>query len=439
MINYIIQVILFQGLFILFYDLFLSKETFFKQNRGYLIITLLLSFFIPKIDFSVVSNEIVKNYIIQLPEIVLSPQGVIEKTFWYDSLYNFKILFVIGASISFVIFTLKLIQISRLILSNRIKKESEYNLVFLNNGLRAFSFFKYIFISEKIEGFKKEQIIKHELIHVKQNHSIDLLIIEVLQVLMWFNPLLLIYKQRVMVLHEYIADANVVEETGRVNYINNLLSEVFQVECIPFINQFYKHSLIKKRIIMIKKKQSKKVNNFKYLLIFPTLVAMILYASISTAKADDETAENILMKIINERNKEKEVEKTQRVTNSVTPKVAPYKLVHKGPIFPGCYEDATKACFNSKMSDFIAKNFDMNSLRSLSTDLPPGKKRIYAIFKIATTGKIIDIETRAPNKKLRDYTRRVIEKLPNITPGENELGEKVIVGYTLPITFSIEK
>lgn len=79
MINYIIQVILFQGLFILFYDLFLSKETFFKQNRGYLIITLLLSFFIPKIDFSLVSNEIVKNYIIQLPEIVLSPQGVIHK------------------------------------------------------------------------------------------------------------------------------------------------------------------------------------------------------------------------------------------------------------------------------------------------------------------------------------------------------------------------
>ena len=229
MINYIIQVILFQGLFILFYDLFLSKETFFKQNRGYLIITLLLSFFIPKIDFSVVSNEIVKNYIIQLPEVILSPQSVIKKTFWYNFLNNFKTLFVIGVSISFIIFMLKLIQILRLILSSRIKKEPGYNLVFLNNGLRAFSFFKYIFISEKIEGGKREQIIRHELIHVKQNHSVDLLIIEVLQVLMWFNPVLLVYKQRIMILHEYIADANVAEETGRANYINNLLSEVFQV------------------------------------------------------------------------------------------------------------------------------------------------------------------------------------------------------------------
>jgi len=154
-------------------------------------------------------------------------------------------------------------------------------LIFLPKKAKAFSFFNFIFIGKEFEKNQQEKIIEHEIVHSKQKHSADLLLFEFLKIVIWFNPLLYFYQQRIAVIHEYIADDFATKTNQKEQYINSLLSEVFAVENISFINQFYKQSFIKKRIIMMTKEKSKHAKQLKYLLLIPVLVSMLFYSACS--------------------------------------------------------------------------------------------------------------------------------------------------------------
>ncbi|WP_440067871.1 M56 family metallopeptidase [Tenacibaculum discolor] len=282
MINYIIQVILFQVLFVAVYDFFLSKETFFNKNRWYLLSTALLSFMLPLFKIPTVQKAVPQEYYTLLPEVVLSPQKVIEKAAWYQSVNYLDLLFWIGCLLFFIVFLIKLERIVRLVLQYGVARKENYKLVLLPKETKAFSFFNYIFLGNEIPSSKREKIIQHELVHSKQKHTLDLLFFEFLKIVMWFNPMVYVYQNRISLVHEYISDAVASKLDKKENYINHLLADIFQVEHISFINQFYKHSLIKKRIIMITKTQSKKVKQLKYLLLIPLLGSMILYTACSS-------------------------------------------------------------------------------------------------------------------------------------------------------------
>ena len=282
MINYIIQVMLFQTLFLAVYDLFLRKETFFQTNRFYLIATPIISFLLPFVKIPTFQKTIVANEtIIFLPEIILSPQSAIEKTSWYASINYFEAIFLVGLFVFFIIFLIKLFKVIRLITLNKVEKKEAFNLIYLPNKTKAFSFFNYIFLGKEIPKVQQEKIIEHEVVHSKQKHSADLLFFESLKIVMWFNPLLYFYQQRIAIIHEYIADEFATKNSTKETYINTLLSEVFAVENISFINQFYKKSFLKKRIIMMTKGKSKKIRNFKYLLLIPVLLSMLFYSACS--------------------------------------------------------------------------------------------------------------------------------------------------------------
>lgn len=285
MINYILQVILFQVLFLAIYDFFLSKETFFTKNRWYLLTTPILSFLIPLIKIPTFQKAVSQEYIVQLPEIFLSPEKVIKRTFeatkFYESVNYINILFWVGVVVFSILFLVKLIKIINLIKRNKAEKISIFKLIFIPNKANAFSFFNYIFLGKEIPVSQQEKIIEHEMVHSKQKHSLDLLLFEFLKIAMWFNPMIYFYQKRITLVHEYISDEIVSKKEAKEVYINNLLSNYFQVENVAFINQFYKKSLIKKRIIMMTKKQSKKMNQLKYLLLIPVLASMLFYTSCS--------------------------------------------------------------------------------------------------------------------------------------------------------------
>ncbi|WP_299108320.1 M56 family metallopeptidase [uncultured Tenacibaculum sp.] len=281
MINYVIQVVLFQVLFVAVYDFFLSKETFFTKNRWYLLTTAVGSFILPLIKVTTIQKAVPQEYTILLPEVVLSPQKVIEKSAWYQSINYLDVLFYAGCILFTLVFVLKLYRIVRLIFVYGAEKRQNYRLVLLPKNSKAFSFFNYIFLGKGISSDKQEKIIQHELVHSQQKHSLDLLFFEALKIVMWFNPMVYIYQNRVALVHEYISDEVVSKSTPKENYINNLLSDIFQVESISFINQFYKHSLIKKRIRMMTKNKSKQIKQLKYLLLVPVLASMLLYTACS--------------------------------------------------------------------------------------------------------------------------------------------------------------
>ena len=301
MINYILQVIVFQILFLVVYDFFLSKETFFTKNRWYLLSTPVLSFLIPFIKIPTFQKAVSQEYIVYLPELVLSPEkeivNVIKETSFYQSLTSISILFWIGVTFFSILFLIKLVKIVHLIKKNEVLKQPGFTLILIPNQTKAFSFFNYVFLGKEITKTKRVNIIEHELVHSKQKHSLDLLMFEVLKIMMWFNPMIYFYQKRITLVHEYISDAIVAKQEDKETYMNNLLSNFFQVENISFVNQFYKQTLIKKRIIMMTKNKSKKINQLKYLVLVPVLASMLLYSSCSVSPLNDISSEMKLQTI----------------------------------------------------------------------------------------------------------------------------------------------
>jgi len=286
MINYIVQVLLFQTVFLAVYDLVLKKETFFQWNRAYLIVTSVLAYMIPLIKFTGVSENIPQEYRIMLPEVMLSPETFIEKQVESSaSLFSgMQWVFIIGIVIASIIFAYKLFQIFKLIYQNSKEKNRDYQLVLLPNQHTAFSFFHYIFLGNKVQ--QKEAIIKHELVHVKQKHSIDLLFFEAQKILLWFNPYSYLYQNRIAEIHEFIADVKTVNEKEKGTFYHSLLAETFRVDKLAFVNSYNKQSIIKKRIIMFSKSKSKEILKFKYLWLIPVLIGMVVYTSCENTEPD---------------------------------------------------------------------------------------------------------------------------------------------------------
>ena len=422
MINYIIQVMLFQLLFLIVYDFVLSKETFFTKNRWYLLMSAIMSFCIPFIQIPSFQKVVSNDVRFLLPEIVLSPQNMIEKTEIYQNFNGGLIIFWLGFLFFLVLFSFKVYKLTSLIIKNSIEKKDSYTLIMLPNSKKAFSFFNYIFLGADINELEKEKIISHELIHCKQKHSLDLLFFESLKILMWFNPLLYIYQKRIATVHEYISDAIILKSADKKLYMNTLVNQLFDVENISFVNQFYKHSQLKKRIMMITKEKSNKMKQIKYLLLVPILASMLFYTACSN------TENNVLEK--------RTITKHQIQTKNeiIEKEVIPFKIIDKAPTFPGCPEN-DKSCFNKKMQKHFQKEFDAELPNSLK--LSPGKKRIIMLFKINKEGAITEIKAKAPHPALQEEAVRIIKLLPIMKPGELD-GEKVAVKYTLPMRIEVE-
>jgi bla regulator protein BlaR1 len=319
------------------------------------------------------------------------------------------VLFLVGVVLFSILFATKLVKIIKLTRAYKLRKKDGYTLVLIPKQSKAFSFFNYIFLGEEIPETQKEQIIAHELVHSKQKHSFDLLLFELLKIMMWFNPMIYSYQKRITLVHEYISDAVATKSAPKENYINQLLSNFFQVENIAFINQFYKQTLIKKRIIMMKKKQSKKMNQLKYLVLIPMLLSMLFYTSCSSSR---------------------QVTKKAKAIESVS-----FMTIEKGPTFPGCLI-GDKDCFSKMVQKHFGRNFDSDLPNNLG--LSSGKKRVFISFKVDVNGGVVDVKVRAPHPKLKAEVLRVMKTLPKMLAGQIK-GENVAVNYTIPFTLLIDK
>lgn len=288
MYYYIIQTIAFQLFFLLGYDLFLKKETFFNWNRVYLLGTSVLSLCIPLIKIESFKNVVSETYMVRLPEVFIGGQNNVNQPIQLGQIQLleqgvsiWQVVFYLGLFIAGLLFLFKLKKILSLLIKNPKQKFNQFKIVNLSNSKEAFSFFTYIFVGSLINKHDREQIVKHEMVHVQHLHSVDLLFFEILRILFWFNPLIYLYQSRVMALHEFIADAEAVKHHNKADYYENLLQQVFGTQKISFINPFFKQSLIKKRIVMLTKSKSKKNHLFKYALLIPMITGMLIYSACS--------------------------------------------------------------------------------------------------------------------------------------------------------------
>ncbi|MCC4226931.1 M56 family metallopeptidase [Zunongwangia profunda] len=476
--RYIIQIIVFQLVFLLVYESFLKKETFFKANRWYLLLTPVLSLILPFASFTALSEVLPAsavtaiNNTIKLPEVFIGgnqPQVQqlptvhikAEKT---GAVNWWLVAYALGSFMSLLLF-LKRWRVIGKLFQFKAEDKKDFKIVEIPNSRVAFTFLKTVFLGSDISAKEREYILAHELIHVSQKHSLDLLVFEILKVLFWFNPLVYIFQNRIAALHEFIADEAVVKKTSKKQYFNQLLNSAFDTQNLSFTNQFFNQSLIKKRIVMLQKNKSTTIAKFKFLLVLPLLAMMLIYVSCSDERdvsSDDPTGDidNLISKIQNKDNlSEDEKIELVKVLQAVEEKMegtsfkeenkvyevrgwadtndVPFAVIEEVPVFPGCEylksNQERKECMSQKIAEFVAKEFDTKIGNDL---LEEGDLvRVIVQFKIDETGNIRDIRARAPVPELEEEAKRVVNSLPQMTPGKQR-GKAVGVVYSLPISFT---
>ena len=372
----------------------------------------------------------------------------------------------VGALGSLFLLFRKYQDLSRLFSFKTISAEKDFRIIEVPASNIACTFYKTVFLGEQLSEEEKQQILPHELIHVKQKHSLDLIFFEVLKIIFWFNPLIYIYQSRISTLHEFIADACVVKTTAKRSYYEQLLNSAFNTRNISFINQFFNHSLIKKRIVMLQKSKSKTIAKIKYLVILPLMLVMLTVVSCSQENPEQseskdslsEQLDKLLLKIeeseeISSLDQKKiikitmaAIEKSKHAAGTDDfsgtnenrqAKDVPFALIEQVPVFPGCENltsnDEKKKCMSDKIQEFVNKNFNAGLGKELNLS---GRNRIIVQFKIDKQGNIVDVRSRAPHPDLEVEAERVINSLPSMEPGKQG-GVEVGVMYSLPIVFQV--
>tara|TARA_R110002051_G_scaffold325820_1_gene431705 strand:- start:24978 stop:26441 length:1464 start_codon:yes stop_codon:yes gene_type:complete len=487
MATYIIQIVLFQALFLVVYHLFLKRETFFNYNRLYLVLTPIISLLLPLVKIAAFNNVIPTDTIVAiLPEIVLG-SSTVQTTTVQSVSSSFQVswqsVYLIGLLLSLGIFGTKLIQCSRLL---KFRKNNEH-IITIPNSQEAFSFLNFIFMGEALDPLSRKQILEHEQVHVQEKHSYDLLVFEVLRIVFWFNPLVYIYQRNIAIVHEYIADAKIAGSTTKKEYYQDLLNMTFGTQQLSFTNTFFNHSFIKNRILMLQKSKSKRSAQLKYLLIIPVILSMMMYVSCTSETSEKISGENLTWQekvdklyapyenresvsqeefnafiastaeIMNAKdgNLNEKTDAIVKLQNAMSAKYSaglsinneerlerediPFALIEKVPVYPGCESSGdnavAKKCMSQSLTAFVIDNFnaDIGSEVGLS-----GINKIFVQFKINKDGKVVDVKSRAPHPALEKEAERVIAMLPQMQPGMQQ-GEAKSVLYSLPIAFKIEE
>lgn len=260
------------GILFLFYgcyQIFLRKETLFSCNRWFLLFGLLASMLLPFVYFtkSVVvnlatassGNALVNDMTIPL-EPTISWTGIVLIIYALGTLFFiFKLLYEIYSVRKFI---------------HEGKKTSIANLTYVESSkqVQPFSFFSYVIYNPlKHTANDLELILAHEHVHAHQKHSLDILFMEVIIILQWFNPFAWLYKKVLKQNLEFLADTqNAALGTSKKQYQYVLLKNAIPKKHLSIINPFF-NSLIKKRIVMINKSKSKRRNILKTALVLPAL------------------------------------------------------------------------------------------------------------------------------------------------------------------------
>ncbi|MGE5356623.1 MAG: TonB family protein [Deltaproteobacteria bacterium] len=398
----------------LFYGFILRNEKNFTYNRIFLLIALIMGLVLPVLNswFQFFHDDNSSGiFRIQLPDVTI---GFFTGEFDEIYLSNRTIVLVVYFSVmAFLLirFMTSIFKIIKLYSNSRKEYYDKYTIV--RAGNLPFSFFSIIFLKE---GQTDERIIGHELVHVNQKHSFDIILLEILKIAFWFNPLIYLFSNYLKENHEFAADNKVIEVFPRKTYTEILISQLQSGMQFQITNNFF-NSLIKNRIEMMY--SSKKPNQWKYLLAIVFVAIMVFFTnSLQSQNAikPDKSANN-------------------------SKKAAAFDSVDEMPLFPGCENQKTKAekekCSFENLVKYIGENLKYpKSARENSIE-----GQVVSRFTISKKGKIENIEIlKDINYGCGDEVRRILESMNNMpekwTPGKNK-GKKVPVFLTLPVIFKL--
>jgi murein DD-endopeptidase MepM/ murein hydrolase activator NlpD len=254
-----------------------------------LLFGIIFSFILPGLDFSASSilvnsqNQFEFNEYMQIGSTISSFKEQAVKSISHPN-YLLLLYCIIGC-LFFVRIVYQLFKIIKTVNANEIIKYRNKHLVLMNNNSSPFSFYNYIFISKEDYGtIGSNELLLHEFTHARQMHSIDVILLELILVLQWFNPFIYRYRLAFKEVHEYLADRGVLmAKNDKIAYQKLILDQIEKSFSVNLASQF-NYSLTKNRIKMMTRIKSGKLSKFKTLLVLPLVAILLMAFSINTSK-----------------------------------------------------------------------------------------------------------------------------------------------------------
>ncbi|MDR5590384.1 M56 family metallopeptidase [Christiangramia sediminicola] len=277
MLIYFIKSVLCLAVLWSFYKVFLESEKAHVFKRFYLLGSLVLSIILPLITFSYTSDSVTTAETF----VELERSQVVENHSSVSLYQNFLdvLPYILGGTygIGVIFFSFRffknIIDIQKRINGNEKRSFSNYVLVLIRSSLDPHSFLSYIFLNKDEYETERisEEIILHEKAHADQKHSLDIILLELIQIIFWFNPLLIWFKRSAKLNHEFLADEQVVSKIKDASHYSEVLFQYAGGTHHVSLSSSINYSLTKKRIIMISKSFSIRKLLSKLGLLIPVL------------------------------------------------------------------------------------------------------------------------------------------------------------------------
>lgn len=303
-IYYFLQVVFCSAIMMGYYWLVLRDNKFHQYNRFYLLAIAVLSWLIPLIKIQWNESTFTgDDNIYYLLSAVASNNTELESSFsqhWYSITWQrgLQLLYIGGVSVLFVSLMISLIRIFQLLKQSSAKKLGTIDLIMTNAKGTPYSFFQFIFWNEAIDlsSATGQQILQHEITHVKEKHSFDKLLMQCILIAGWMNPVFWLIKKELHMIHEFIADKKSVESGDTASLAQMLLTAAYPQQTFKLTNPFF-FSPIKRRIAMLSKSNTR-FSYLRRLIVLPLLaIVMVLVAFRNAAPTEPISVETVVKTI----------------------------------------------------------------------------------------------------------------------------------------------
>lgn len=279
-------IVLSSGIFLLCYLLFLRKEKYHQLNRFYLLFSLAFSSLLPFIKFSVPVQPLMPNtqsFLTTVTEDPAIPFGMV--------------LYVAGAALFFILFLLRLFKVLKQIIGKRYIELNGLKVMDNPEQKVPFSFFHYVVVdSTTFELDELDLVLRHEAAHAQQWHTLDILFVELVGVVCWFNPFVWAYKSALKSQHEYAADAAVIHSNvPRNDYFDLILKQIRHQNHLSPVHSF-SATAVKSRIRMMMATVPGRRSWMRYLSVIPMSAFLVVGNSLlASSKNIPSFMENVVV------------------------------------------------------------------------------------------------------------------------------------------------
>lgn len=423
---YLLQVNLGIILFYALYKLICTRDTLFNSRRLILMLALILPFIIPLIDireWMETRDSLVMltnfDYSTTIPEIVVGTAGtepgnqVFVISEWIKNIY---IAGILALSVRLIV---QAISLYLIILRTPEKTVNGIRIKCMKDKSGPFSFFNWIFLNpDNVKEEEMNEILTHEMAHVRQKHSIDVIISELVNICCWINPFAWLMKREVRLNLEFLADRKVMDAGfATKSYQYHLLGLTYNHKYGLSNNFNFSH--LKQRIIMMNKKKTNGAGHIKYALFAIPAFALLLAGNISCSSEATKT-DDVKEKAVTEK-----PEVVETPAEKAETKDEVFMVVEKMPEFPGGIKE---------LMSFLSKNIKYPA----SAMAKNVQGRVIVQFVVEKDGTPTEFKVmRSVDPALDAEALRVMQEMPKWKPGMQR-GQVVRVKYTVPVTFRLQ-